>query len=395
MQKRPHPTPIGHLLFWGLIILALAAGCAGPPRDLEGSAFYGLGETPAPAEGGAELHVTTLAADGPGSLRAALETPGPRRIVFDVGGCIQLRQPLYVHHPYVEIAGETAPSPGITLAGAGLSIRTHDVVVQHLRVRVGDDPRGPAPDDRDGIQVSGTRGAPAYNILIRHCSVSWAVDEGIGIWGEAVSDLTIQGCLIAENLSRSIHPEGEHSKGILVGDHAQRVAVVENLLAHNVERNPFLKGDVTAIVVSNVVYNPRELSIHLGDLEGSGPTRATIAGNVLVPGPDTRLTAWGVVQQPDGNAATRAALWGNRTLWGPLTLPWPYIDLQPFTRQRTPPLWAEGLAERTPRELLAWTLANAGARPWDRDAVDQRLVAEVAARGGAIRDAPPEGTCGE
>jgi hypothetical protein len=101
------------------------------------------------------------------------------------------------------------------------------------------------------------------------------------------------------------------------------------------------------------------------------------------------------VQQPDGNAATRAALWGNRTLWGPLTLPWPYIDLQPFTRQRTAPLWAEGLAERTPRELVAWTLANAGARPWDRDAVDQRLVAEVADRGGAIRDAPPEGACGE
>ena len=387
--------PTHRILLCALVMALLLGGCGCPPRELAGSAFYGLGEAPTSAEGGAVLHVTTLAADGPGSLRAAIETPGPRRIVFDVAGCIALRQPLYVYHPYVEIAGETAPSPGITLVGAGLSIRTHDVVVEHLRVRVGDDPAGPAPDDRDGIQVVGVRGAPAYNILIRHCSVSWAVDEGIGIWGEAVWDLTIQGCLIAENLSRSIHPEGEHSKGILVGDHAQRVAVVENLLAHNVERNPFLKGDVTAVVASNVVYNPRELSIHLGDLEGSGPTRATIAGNVLVPGPDTRVTAWGVVQQPDGNAATRAALWGNRTLWGPLTLPWPYIDLQPFTRQRTAPLWAEELAERTPRELLAWALANAGARPWDRDAVDQRLVAEVAERGGAIRDAPPGGACGD
>ena len=171
------------ILLCALVLVLLLGGCGGPPRELAGSAFYGLGEAPAPAEGGAVLHVTTLAADGPGSLRAAIETPGPRRIVFDVAGCIALRQPLYVYHPYVEIAGDTAPSPGITLVGAGLSIRTHDVVVEHLRVRVGDNPLGPAPDDRDGIQVVGVRGAPAYNILIRHCSVSWAVDEGIGIWG--------------------------------------------------------------------------------------------------------------------------------------------------------------------------------------------------------------------
>ena len=38
---------------------------------------------------------------------------------------------------------------GITLRGGALRIRTHDVVVRHFRVRVGDDPAGPNPESRD------------------------------------------------------------------------------------------------------------------------------------------------------------------------------------------------------------------------------------------------------
>ena len=36
------------------------------------------------------LRVTTLAPDGPGSLKAAIDTPGPRIIVFEVGGVIDM-----------------------------------------------------------------------------------------------------------------------------------------------------------------------------------------------------------------------------------------------------------------------------------------------------------------
>jgi hypothetical protein len=40
--------------------------------------------------------------------------------------------------------------------------------------------------------------------------------------------------------------------------------------------------------------------------------------------------------------------------------------------------------------VQAHVLANAGARPWDRDEVDARIVAEVTARGGQIRDVPTD-----
>ena len=50
--------------------------------------------------------------------------------MIDLGG-----KSIGIDEPFVTIAGQTAPSPGITLIRGGLGIHTHDVVVQHIRVR--------------------------------------------------------------------------------------------------------------------------------------------------------------------------------------------------------------------------------------------------------------------
>src|SRR3546814_5161027 len=90
--------------------------------------------------GGKILRVTTLAPDGPGSLKAAIETPGARIIVFEVGGVIDMgRKTIEITHPYLTIAGQTAPGPGITLIRTGIDVKTHDVVMRHLRVYTGVD----------------------------------------------------------------------------------------------------------------------------------------------------------------------------------------------------------------------------------------------------------------
>lgn len=88
---------------------------------------------------GTVIRVTTLAADGPGSLRSALEDPRPRLVVFEVGGVIDLQgYSLDVRSPWLTVAGQTAPDPGITLIRGSLSIETHDVVVEHIAVRPGE-----------------------------------------------------------------------------------------------------------------------------------------------------------------------------------------------------------------------------------------------------------------
>src|SRR3546814_6779661 len=84
--------------------------------------------------GGKIIRVTTLAPDGPGSFKAAIEAKGPRIVVFEVGGVIDMgRTTLTITQPWLTIAGQTAPGPGITLIRTGIDVKTHDVVMRHLR----------------------------------------------------------------------------------------------------------------------------------------------------------------------------------------------------------------------------------------------------------------------
>lgn len=87
--------------------------------------------------------VTNLNDSGPGSLREGIDSQERARvIVFEASGTIVLDSPITLehHNSYLTIAGQTAPSPGITLKDYGVSIRSvnHDALIQHLRVRPGD-----------------------------------------------------------------------------------------------------------------------------------------------------------------------------------------------------------------------------------------------------------------
>jgi len=177
---------------------------------IPGGIGFGM-ETPAGSgpdrEGGAIIHVTTLAEDGPGSLREALNTKGPRIVVFDVSGNIKLRSEIDIDEPYLAIAGQTAPSPGIALVGAGIAITTHDVLVQHIRIRVGDNRNGPDPQSRDVLTINDwpDEENDVYNAVIDHVSVSWAIYENMSTWGR-VHDITITNSILSEALWHSIHP---------------------------------------------------------------------------------------------------------------------------------------------------------------------------------------------
>ena len=90
--------------------------------------------------GGRIIRVTTLAKDGPGSLKEAVEAKGPRTVVFEVGGAIDLgRETLTISEPYLTIAGQTAPSPGITIIRGGIDLKGHDTIISHIRVMTGAD----------------------------------------------------------------------------------------------------------------------------------------------------------------------------------------------------------------------------------------------------------------
>ncbi len=231
---------------------------------------------------GVVLRVTTLAGDGPGSLQRAVDNPQPRLIVFEVGGVIDLQgHSIDVRSPWLTLAGQTAPDPGITLIRGSLSVETHDVVIQHIAVRPGG--RGGAGTGSEAWApdaLGAHRGSfgPVHHVVFDHCSATWAVDENLSSSGPAdvdptsdpditSHDVTLRRCLIAEGLSHATHPKGEHSKGTLIHDGVRNVVITGCLYAHNRERNPRLKGGTRAVVDGNVMYNWGSACIGVGNAE--------------------------------------------------------------------------------------------------------------------------------
>lgn len=342
--------------------------------------------------GGRILRVTNLNSDGPGSLRAAVDAEGPRIIVFEVAGVIDLEgRSIRIAEPYVTLAGQTAPSPGITVIRGAIYIAAHDVRIEHLRVRPGDDGRPKRSGwEPDGISTSGRN---AHDIVIEHCSVTWATDENVSVSGprlegpEATSRrVTIRNCIIAECLHNSTHAKGPHSMGSLIHDFCQDIAIVGNLYAHNNARNPYFKAHTTGAIVNNVIYNPGRHAIQLGYSAGEWrgaryeprPPRVSVVGNVYIPGADTRPGVAMVDRPGEVFLADNIAHEHNGR---PTRTVGRNVEL---VSEKT--VWPAGLQPLPANEVLDFVVRHAGARPRDRDAIDNRIIQDLLNREGRIID---------
>src|ERR1700704_6366262 len=104
------------MLWTGLGIgsMGLSPTAVGADGPLAFAGAEGFGRFARGGRGGDVYHVTALADDGPGSLREGVRTAkGPRTIVFDLSGTIELKKPLVVEKSFLTIAGQTAPGDGI------------------------------------------------------------------------------------------------------------------------------------------------------------------------------------------------------------------------------------------------------------------------------------------
>lgn len=271
----------------------------------------GFGSTTAGGRGGTVIKVTNLNDSGAGSFREAVTktlTPDNGRIViFTVSGIIHLTTTLTINKSNLTIAGQTSPD-GIMVSGHTVELNAHDVVIQHMRFRVGSrnivyskDAKGNLiyynqaqwdfpvttcagtvttkalgypcaksginPEMLDSFDIvgngQGNYDNDAYNIVIDHCSFGWGVDETFST-AYNPKNITIQWSIFSEALSLAGHPKGEHSKGVLFWNKYSpntKVSFHHNYMAHNHDRSPLVNtgkwaDDSLLDAVNNVTYNP-------------------------------------------------------------------------------------------------------------------------------------------
>ena len=344
----------------------------------------GAGRMSLGGRGGAVIRVTNLEDSGPGSLRAAVETEGPRTVVFDIGGTIHLLTPLRIRKPRITIAGQTAPGGGITLRGQPLLISADDVVVRYIRSRLGDAERV----ETDAITID--RGE---RIILDHVSASWSVDEtlSIGSRDRAIDAVTVQWSIIAESLNLSTHSKGDHGYGSLVrGNRGAHFTFHQNLWASHRARMPrpgnYLTPDIDPVgarfeFTNNVFYNWGQG--HAGYNSDKDPaTVSTYAfvANAYLRGPDST----GAIIFEEESTAAHAWFDANSIDGVVPSDPWEAVtgDDTPGYRLTALPEWVMPVTENAAQAFAA-VLVHAGATP-RRDVVDGRIVMGVVDGNGRI-----------
>jgi hypothetical protein len=345
-----------------------------------------------------------------GSLMDCLNYTPPENtgkiILFEVSGTIAgTIEPFSynVKHRYTVIAGQTAPSPGITLKNLKFGVQASDVLIQHLRIRIGDSQPGYDAENR-GVVIGGSN--DITNVVFDHCSISWGIDENFTVWNDSrwnnskinkLANITLSNSIISEGLNNSIHPKGAHSMGPTIGYDTQNISLIRNLFVHNAARNPYLRSTKIA-VVNNLVYNAKEPPGGIRPI--FGPIEVSFVGNVIRPGPDSGSTS-GCVASFHGwendwynnGVGSKVYTHDNITVnCDRYSGEWPGVQdaynyrRVPGIKAVSPPVWPLNLKALSSKDVENYVIAHAGARPFDRDEVDNRVINDVKNSTGRIID---------
>ena len=318
----------------------------------------GFGRFATGGRGGSVIKVTNLNDSGSGSLRAALTASGTRTIVFEVGGTINLNSAIYVDNGNFTLAGQTAPGDGILIRGSMIQIQGSNSIIRFIRFRPGPS----ATNTPDGLSITAWQGTVVEDVIVDHCSISWADDENFdvrAVGSGVVRDITLQNSIVSENNYGALAGEGTYNK-----------TYYKNLFAHNRERNIRTNypssGTFDFEMINNVIYGFRwATSPSLG-------SKFTVLNNHYRKSSQVQVYGAMVDGSTSGQGTpsqTHAYIDGNIKVSGTQEysdLLAPYIKANPYNSSGINPMSANLVADDI--------LSHVGCSFPSRDSVDDRLI---------------------
>ncbi len=348
----------------------------------------GFGRYTSGGRGGTVIKVTNLEDAGPGSLRHAIRQKVSRTIIFEVSGTIPLESELKIKYGHVTIAGQTAPGDGITLRNYGMVVDADEVIVRYVRVR---------PGNEKGVETDAISIKSGSNIIIDHCSASWATDETLSVSPSttgsmrAIDHVTVQWCIISESLNTSVHSKGDHGYGSLVrGSAGARYSFHHNLWAHHRARMPRpgnyrdAASDPEGPLFdfrNNVFYNwGSKFSGYNADTQSV--SRYNFINNYYLSGVDSG----GALAFDESNSFSESHFSGNYMNREQPEDPWSLVQFRDGRMKSSDSPFLAGHVDTEPapiafRKVMAF--AGASVR---RDSIDERIISGVQASKGQIID---------
>jgi hypothetical protein len=325
-----------------------------------------------------------------------------RVVLFEASGTWDLGGQLAITSPYLTIAAQTAPDDGVTLVNTRFLIDTHDVVVQHLKIR-----RPPRSLNACSIGDAGDGGdnSHVHDVVYDHVTCTWSEEvNNLLMAGPGSHDIALLDSLVAEAL-------WPNKLGGIGAGITYRATVARTLFSQQWSRNPIWGSPAQLALYNSVSYNGTNnahgydaLPAFYGDADGDGSDGAgeetVLVNNVLIPGPDSGPVPalLGLSKKADSIAAgAKIYLAGNQGpgitgpegagQWAATVCVGSYgtyanaatCGANSNMRTDTPFTWwlqAQPVVLPT-SDVLAHVLAHAGARPANRDAADLRMIADV------------------
>ena len=400
-----------------IVVKCLSSGKAFPGA-------MGFGANTRGGAGGKVVHVTNLNPSGPGSLKYAVEEmEGPRIIVFDVGGTIDLSTVGNINFrdekgSNITIAGQTAPGNGIQLKGYGISLsNVENVIIRHIRIRIGNVQAPGNTYQADPIRASGVK-----NVVLDHVSTAWSIDASIGLEGDNV---TISNCLFADMLTYNTpHEKGSHNYvGMIDGNN---ITYYSNFASGSEQRSIRAGGGVSnnIDIRNNVLYNCNHGFDVCNYEVREGYNKFNVVGNFVKPGPQSknfpasrvfkgREYSSGIMFYAENNldlgnmTNDDAKDYSKRLQFFRFTggistyeLPDGPFNLKDYEEDRTNEKYATvvnypfpgpAILTRTPQEAYQYVLENAGATKPKRDSLDQSYIEEAITGTGSWGYGPEKG----